>query len=222
MMGVNLSDATWEAMHAPYDQATYQAVLDHLVSDDVILEIGAGDLRLARQMAQISRKVYALEINARLLRSPDPLPANLFALCADARTADFPKDITIGILMMRHCTCFGLYAEKLRTAGASRLVTNARWRMDVEVVNLLVRRKSFAEAAMGWYACRCGAVGFKEGLAEQWSLELDRITSEVSSCPQCMELSSRRAEGMRSISVDETQSFNEHCASTSLHSAQRE
>jgi Ribosomal RNA adenine dimethylase len=185
-MEVNLSDTTWEAIHAPYDQATYQAVLDQLVPDEVILDIGAGDLRLARQMAQIARKVYALEINPRLLNQPDPLPANLIAIRADARKVGFPADITTGVLMMRHCTCFGLYAEKLRTAGARRLVTNARWRMGVEVVNLLIQRLSFAEVGMGWYACICGGTGFKEGPAENWSLEMDRITNEVSNCPQCM------------------------------------
>ena len=52
---------------APYDSPTYQAVLDQLGPEDVILDIGAGDLRLARQMARIARKVYAVEINARVL-----------------------------------------------------------------------------------------------------------------------------------------------------------
>jgi hypothetical protein len=184
-MEVTLSDAAWEAMHAPYDQPTYQAVLDQLGSEEIILEIGAGDLRLSRQMAKVCQKVYALEIHAHLLGQPDPLPANLIAICADARAADFPTDITSGVLMMRHCTCFGLYAERLRAAGAMRLITNARWRMGVEVVQLWSQRLSFAEAGMGWYACFCGATGFKEGPAEHWSFEMDRITNEVSNCPQC-------------------------------------
>ena len=62
-----LSDAAWEAMYAPYDQPTYQAVLDQLGPQDVILDIGAGDLRLSRQMARIARKVYAVEINRQVL-----------------------------------------------------------------------------------------------------------------------------------------------------------
>ncbi|HSK65767.1 MAG TPA: hypothetical protein VK888_02485, partial [Anaerolineales bacterium] len=57
-----LPDAAWEAMHAHYDQPTYQAVLDQLSSKDIVLEIGAGDLRLARQMARFARKVYAVEV----------------------------------------------------------------------------------------------------------------------------------------------------------------
>ncbi len=62
-----LSASDWEAMFAPYDPQTYQAVLAQLGPEDVILDIGAGDLRLSRRMAQIARKVYAVEINAGLL-----------------------------------------------------------------------------------------------------------------------------------------------------------
>jgi hypothetical protein len=185
-MEINRSNAAWEAMYAPYDQPTYQAVLDQLVVQEIILDIGAGDLRLARQMAQVAQKVYAVEINGSLLNQTSPLPGNLIPICADARKLDFPSDLTVGVLMMRHCTCFRLYAEKLRAAGATRLITNARWHMAAEVVNLSVRRLSFAEAAMGWYACLCGGTGFKEGSAVHWSSEMDSITNEVSNCPQCM------------------------------------
>lgn len=189
-MEVPLSDSAWEAIYAPYDQPTYQAVLDQLGPKDVILDIGAGDLRLTRQMAQIARKVYAVEINPEVLNqaydSHHAVRGNLITIRADARALDFPSDVTAGVLLMRHCTCLRLYAEKLRKAGANRLITNARWRMGVEVVNLLVPRRSFAEISMGWYACLCGGTGFKEGPAEHWSFEMDRITNEVSSCPKCI------------------------------------
>jgi hypothetical protein len=188
-----LSASDWEAMYAPYDQQTYQAVLDLIGPEDVILDIGAGDLRLARQMARITRKMYAVEIDARVLdqafASPDPLPANVIPICADARTFEFPFGITTGVLLMRHCTCFRLYAEKLQKAGAGRLITNARWHMHVESINLPVRRKSFADEGMGWYACICGVTGFKEGPVEYWTLEMDAITHEVASCPHCMQVS---------------------------------
>jgi hypothetical protein len=182
-----LSDIAWEAMHAHYDAPTYQAVLDQLKPNDIILEIGAGDLRLAHQMTLIAQKVYAVEINPRLLQQNDPLPANMITICADARALDFPSDITTGVLLMRHCTCFRLYAEKLRSAGAARLITNARWRMDVEMVDLKAQPVAYAEAGTGWYACLCGKTGFKEGPAEHWSIEMDRIVNEVASCPLCME-----------------------------------
>lgn len=186
-----IPDAAWEAMYAPYDQPTYQAVLDLLKANDIVLDIGAGDLSLARQVARVVRNVYAVEINAEVLKqadaSRDPLPANLIPICMDARALEFPSDITTGVLLMRHCTCFRLYAEKLIKAGASRLITNARWRMHVEVVDLEAKRKSFAETGMGWYACLCGGTGFKEGPAEHWTLELDTVINEVFSCPQCVE-----------------------------------
>jgi hypothetical protein len=183
------SDVDWEELYAPYDQPTYQAVLARICLNDVILDIGAGDLRLSKQMAGTARKVYAVEINARVLDQAfvarDPLPANLIPIRADARVLDFPSDVTIGVLLMRHCTCFNLYAAKLQKIGASRLVTNARWHMDVEEVNLFAQRQPFVEADMGWYACLCGAIGFKEGPAEHWSMEMDRRISEVFDCPQC-------------------------------------
>lgn len=179
----------WETMHAPYDQPTYQAVLDLLEPADVVLDIGAGDLRLARQMAGIVRKVYAVEVNARVLdqasASSDPLPVSLIPILADARSFDFPQDVTVGVLLMRHCTNFRLYFDKLRTAGAGRLVTNARWRMGVEAVDLRAERIHFGAVEMGWYACQCGATGFKAGPAERWSAEMDRVVHEVADCPQC-------------------------------------
>ena len=176
-------------MHAPYDQPTYEAVLDFLTPEDIVLDIGAGDLRLARQMARIVRKVYAVEINAEVLdqayASSDPLPGSLIPILADARSFDFPTDVTVGVLLMRHCTHFRLYFDKLQVAGARRLVTNARWRMGVEAVDLRAERVSFGEVEMGWYACQCGATGFKAGPAEQWSAEMDRVIHEVTDCPQC-------------------------------------
>lgn len=188
-MEAALPDSAWEAMHAYYDPPTYQAVLDELSPNDIVLEIGAGDLRLARQMARIVQKVYAIEINPDVLGQAeterDPTPANLVSICADARALAFPPGITTGVLLMRHCTCFRLYADKLRHAGATRLITNARWRMSVEVLDFACRRSSFAEFGMGWYACLCGRTGFKEGPVENWSFELDKIIHEVSSCPYC-------------------------------------
>jgi hypothetical protein len=181
-----LPNLAWEGLFAPYGEATYQAVLERLGPEDIILDIGAGDLRLARQMARIVRKVYAVEIDPRLLDQHDPLPANLLPICADARMLDFPSDITTGVLLMRHCSCFGLYAEKLRSAGATRLITNARWRMDVEVVDLWIERIPFIESPMGWYACLCGGTGFKEGPAERWTSEMDSVIREVYGCPRCM------------------------------------
>ena len=67
-----------------------------------------GDRSLAKCMR--SRSMPGCWI--RPMPPRDPLPANLIPIRADARALDFPSDITAGVLMMRHCTCFGLYARK--------------------------------------------------------------------------------------------------------------
>jgi len=186
-----LSATDWETMYAPYDQSTYQAALELLGPEDVVLDIGAGDLRFSRQMARIANKVYAVEINELVLQqglaSSDPLPDNLIPIHADARALDFPTDVTVGVLLMRHCTHFRLYSEKLQMVGARRLITNARWRMSVEEVDLQAERTLFKSIAIGWYACLCGATGFKECPAdvEHWSTEMDKLIHEVANCPQC-------------------------------------
>jgi SAM-dependent methyltransferase len=187
-MSLTLSAADWEAMYAPYDEATYQAVLELLKPEDVVLDIGAGDLRFSRQMARSANKVYAVEINDTVLQrghaSQDLLPENLIPIHADARAFDFPSDVTAGVLLMRHCTHFRLYSKKLRRAGAGRLITNARWHMSVEDVDLQAKR-CVRRYALGWYACLCGATGFKSGPADQWSIEMDKQIHQVADCPQC-------------------------------------
>lgn len=180
----------WELRWAPYDLPTYQLVLDQLMSDDVVFEIGAGDLRLAKAMADIAHKIYAIEINRSVLdqglASFSPLPGNLTPILADARSFDFPHNITCGVLLMRHCTHFQLYAEKLRDVGCKRLLTNARWGMNVEVIDLQAARTSYENIEIGWYACWCGTVGFKSGPPESLSPETEAIIREVNDCPNCI------------------------------------
>lgn len=188
LMSPLLSAETWEHMYAPYDAATYQAVLGQIRPEEVILDIGAGDLRLARQMADIARKVYALEIAPELFSratEQKPLPENLIPICADARTWDFPLDLTTGVLMMRHCTHFQLYAQKLLGSGAKRLITNARWGMDVETIDLAAFRIPYTDFQLGWYACWCSKTGFKTGPADLLTEDLLNYTVEVADCPNC-------------------------------------
>ena len=44
--------AAWEAQWAPYDDDTYARALDFVPPGAVVLDIGAGDLRLARRLAK--------------------------------------------------------------------------------------------------------------------------------------------------------------------------
>lgn len=179
----------WELHWAPYDLPTYQLVLEQLLPHDIILDIGAGDLRLARQMADMTHKVYALEINRSVLdrgvASAAPLPANLIPICADARSFAFPRHVTCGVLLMRHCTHFQLYTDKLREAGCQRLITNARWGMNIEVIDLNNTRITHENLAFGWYACGCGAVGFKPGSPDLITPETEAVIHEIIDCPDC-------------------------------------
>ena len=62
----------WEAAFAPYDEDTYRFVIERIGPPDVVLDIGAGDLRLARRLATIAKRVYAIERNATVLSHADP------------------------------------------------------------------------------------------------------------------------------------------------------
>ncbi len=174
----------WEARWAPYDESTYQTALSFVQPADVVLDIGAGDLRLARRMAQIARRVIAIERQPDLLAQAKPLPDNLTVWCADARVTPWPSDITLGVLLMRHCTHIGHYATRLRASGCRRLVTNARWGLDVELVDL-GPRLAWSSVNIGWYACLCGETGFLPGPAEQLTKVQMQQIIEVESCPVC-------------------------------------
>ena len=178
----------WEGCWAPYDSSTYQSVLQSIDSDDILLDIGAGDLRLARRAATLARKVYAIELQQDLIDKAilkEPLPENLEVIQGDARLLSFPEGLTCGILLMRHCTCYALYAAKLKASGADRLLTNARWGLGVEIVRLTAPRTPFKRLAIGWYACACGQVGFKPGPVEWLTVERESTVYEVLDCPAC-------------------------------------
>lgn len=179
----------WEAVFAPYDEETYRAALAHITPRDVVLDIGAGDLRLTRRVAAIARRVYAIERDPAVLARSDrgSWPDNLIVICADALTTVFPSDVTTAILLMRHCTRehFAAYLQRLSTLRrCRRLITNARWKMDVEVIDLR-SGGAYDPRRVGWYACRCGAIGFTPGdLAVITPQALAEI-NDVVSCPQC-------------------------------------
>jgi hypothetical protein len=174
----------WEACWSAYDEPTYEAVLSYVRPDDVVLDIGAGDLRLARRMAGLARHVFAIEMQSSLVDQNGPWPDNLTVIYADARNVSWPAGITLGVLLMRHCTHVGLYAARLRAVGCRRLVTNARWRLGVELM-ALGPRAAWTTVEAGWYACSCGQTGFVPGAPERFTAEqLEQIT-EVESCPAC-------------------------------------
>jgi len=181
----------WEALWAPYDEPTYQLVLDYVRPDDVVLDIGAGDLRLTRRVAAVARRVYAIERDPAVLARSDrrqaDWPAHLIVICADALTAAFPSDVTTAILLMRHCTRehFAAYRQRLGALPrCRRLITNARWKMGVEVIDLRADQ-AYDSERVGWYACRCGSIGFTPGEASAITPQVLAEVVDVISCPQC-------------------------------------
>ena len=175
----------WEQLWAPYDETTYRAALALIRPDDVALDIGAGDLRFAHRAASRARAVIAIEQRVELLAGP--FSSNLTAICGDALTWSFPAGITVGVLLMRHCAHFAEYVAKLRAVGCARLITNARWGMDVECVSL-APLPPFAVVRLGWYACLCGAVGFKPGPPEYLTAAALTSTTQAENCPACLKV----------------------------------
>lgn len=195
----------WETRWAAYDEPTYRAALSFVQPGDTVLDIGAGTLHFARRAAQIAQQVYAIELQAGLLGNQPPLPDNLVVVCADARSIPWPKDVTLGVLLMRHCTHFGHYFTRLRALGCERLVTNARWRMGVELVHLTHRRR-WQTVSAGWYACRCGATGFVETEPALLTEALLEQVAEVDSCPECTDkltrIPARERDGLQMSRAD--------------------
>jgi SAM-dependent methyltransferase len=179
----------WESRWSPYDEETYRFALEAAHRDDVVIDIGAGDLRLALRMAPLVQRVYAVERNpAMLQRSQRWRTAcdNLVVVCADALTWTLPSDVTLAVLLMRHCTRdhFAAYMQRLKRAGCWRLVTNARWKMGVEIIDLRCRRL-YDPYRTGWYACHCGMVGFNAPDTDQITPETVSDVVDVAGCPHC-------------------------------------
>lgn len=179
MNGMLRTNLEWEAMFAPQDEETYAAALAALCADDVVLDIGAGDLNFAMRAAARVKQVIALEQHVELL--PRAVPHNLQVVCADAREYVFPSDITAAVLLMRHCQHFSLYRDKLEQTGCKKMITNARWGMGVEVIDLRNERLDFAALRGGWYACACGEIGFLENLDSDIE-----FVAQLENCPACL------------------------------------
>jgi hypothetical protein len=149
------------------------------------LDIGAGDLRLAARAASGGATVWAIEARPELL--PAAPPPGVHVLIGDARTLPFPP-VEVGLLLMRHCRHVGRYWRKLAAAGARRLVTNARFGLAVEVIDLTAPRQPYAALALGPWACDCGAVGCRDGDPLLLPAAAWETPAEVFDCPACWPL----------------------------------
>lgn len=178
----------WEGWFSPYDEETYEAVLSHIAPEDVVLDIGAGDLRLALRLTEQAERVYAVEVNPLILAQALEiigldLPRHLHVVCANALDFPVPSDVTAAVLLMRHCRHFRMYVDRLQAVGCQRMVTNARWRAGIEMIDLTSPGVAFEDVREGWYACRCGATGYV-GAGER----PDAVPVEVRSCPACSDV----------------------------------
>lgn len=184
------SDAAWEERWAPYDEETYARALAYVPPGAVVVDIGAGDLRFARRLAARAGLVYAVERRAELLAGAAAWLSqvdNVRVVCADACEWPFPPGLDAAVLLMRHCARahFALYRRRLAAAGGRWLITNARWRMGVECIDLSAPARPYACAPVGWYACRCGATGFRAGPVEALTEAALTEITEVEDCPEC-------------------------------------
>ena len=85
----------------------YAPVLTLLSKKDVVLDIGAGDLRFDLRMAQKVKKVYAVEINPVLLADVLRIigyaqPKNLVIICGNGFKLPIPLDVSIILCLMIH------------------------------------------------------------------------------------------------------------------------
>ncbi|MGD8997468.1 MAG: rRNA adenine N-6-methyltransferase family protein [Anaerolineae bacterium] len=175
----------WEGWFSPYSDEVYAAALSHIAPQDVVLDIGAGDLRLALRIAERAKRVYAVEVNPLVVAQALEiiglhLPRNLHVICSNALDVAIPTDVTVAVLLMRHCRHFATYLDRLQAAGCQRLLTNARWGSDVEAIDLTVPGLAFEDLCEGWYACRCGATGYVGT-----GTRPDSDPVEVVGCPAC-------------------------------------
>ncbi len=97
-----------EAFFVPEDWL-YEEVLKFLEPDDVVFDVGAGDLRFDLMMAGKVRRVYAVEVNPdilgkALLTIKYDLPRNVIPVCANALDVPLPKDVTAVTILMIHRT----------------------------------------------------------------------------------------------------------------------
>lgn len=114
-----------------------------------------------------------------------PLPEGLAVVIADYRTWPFPPGVDAAVLLMQYCGDYALIVRKLREAGCPALITNARWRLGVEVVPL-ARAAPYSADVAGWYACvRCGHTGFAPLAPAGLTAEVAERMTNVEGCPGC-------------------------------------
>jgi len=85
----------------------YDTILRSVKPNDIIFDIGAGDLRLDLLLSRKVQKIYAVEINPEVIANALKviglsLPKNLIVIVGNAFEIPLPSDITLIIALMIH------------------------------------------------------------------------------------------------------------------------
>jgi hypothetical protein len=96
----------WECFFLP-EENFYEEALTLVSKDDVIFDVGAGDLRFDLLLSQKVKKIYAIEINPEILGRAlkiieFDIPKNLIVIRGNAFKFELPHDVTKIICLMIH------------------------------------------------------------------------------------------------------------------------
>lgn len=87
------------AIYMPHSYYQYQDVLNNVNKNDVIIDMGCGDLRLAYLLSKCVKKVYAVELNPEILYKAIKVlgynkPMNLIIVLSDWVYFPIPCDVS--------------------------------------------------------------------------------------------------------------------------------
>lgn len=96
----------WEIFIVP-ESMFYEEVLSMISPDDVVFDVGAGDLRFDIMLSERVKKVYAVEINPGFLGGAlniigYDMPRNVVAICGNAFEMELPGDVTVVTCLIIH------------------------------------------------------------------------------------------------------------------------
>ncbi len=96
----------WECFFVP-EENFYDDVLKKVNENDVIFDVGAGDLRFDLILSEKVKKIYAIEINPTIMSKALriiglDMPTNLITICGDAFLMELPADVTVILSLMIH------------------------------------------------------------------------------------------------------------------------
>lgn len=96
----------WEIFIVP-ESMFYEEVLSMISGDDVVFDVGAGDLRFDIMLSEKVKKVYAVEINPGFLGGAlkiigYDMPRNVVAICGNAFEWELPSDVTVVTCLLIH------------------------------------------------------------------------------------------------------------------------